>query len=79
MGIIEILIFLVVLLIVVPPERLPEIMRALGKILRELRLASNTVMREISGVLDEPPAYMSQRPPIPPKQEQLTPPPSDKT
>ncbi|MGH7917103.1 MAG: Sec-independent protein translocase subunit TatA/TatB [Candidatus Binataceae bacterium] len=79
MGIVEILILLVVLLIVVPPEHLPEIMRSLGKILRELRLASNTVMRELSGTLDEPPPYLSQRPSTPPKPEQLTPPPSDKT
>jgi Sec-independent protein translocase protein TatA len=40
--------------IVVPPERLPEVMRAAGKVLRELRLASNTVMRELTSALDEP-------------------------
>ena len=61
MGIVEILLFLIVALIVIPPERLPEVMRAVGKILRELRLASNTVVRELSGALDDPP-YMGDRP-----------------
>lgn len=44
---------LVVALIVIPPENLPEVMRAAGKILRELRLASNMVMRELGGALDQ--------------------------
>jgi Sec-independent protein translocase protein TatA len=56
----EILLFLVVALIVIPPERLPEVMRAAGKILRELRLASNTVLRELSGAIEDPP-YMADR------------------
>jgi len=51
---------LVVALIVIPPDRLPEVMRAVGKILRELRLASNTILRELSGAIEEPP-YMSGR------------------
>ena len=37
------------------PERLPEVMRTVGKILRELRLASNTVLHELTDVLEEPP------------------------
>jgi Sec-independent protein translocase protein TatA len=45
---------LVVALIVIPPDRLPEVMRAMGKILRELRLASNTIVRELSGAIDDP-------------------------
>jgi Sec-independent protein translocase protein TatA len=62
LGIAEIIIFLVIALIVIPPEHLPEVMRTVGKILRELRLASNTVLREISGAIDEP----YSRPPLPP-------------
>ena len=31
-------------------------MRTVGKILRELRLASNTVLHELTDVLEEPPA-----------------------
>ena len=50
-----------VALIVIPPDRLPEVMRALGKILRELRLASNTIVRELSGAIEDP-SYMVDRP-----------------
>ncbi len=54
MGIVEIIVILAVALIVIPPENLPDVMRATGKILRELRLASNMVVRELGGVLDQP-------------------------
>jgi Tat protein translocase TatB subunit len=54
MGISELIVVLVVALIVIPPEKLPEVMRTLGKILRELRLASNTVVRELTEVVDDP-------------------------
>jgi Tat protein translocase TatB subunit len=49
----EILLILAVALIVLGPERLPEVMKAAGKIMRELRLASNTVLREMSDVLED--------------------------
>ena len=52
----EIALILAIALIVVGPERLPEVMRTVGKILRELRLASNTVLHELTDVLEEPPA-----------------------
>jgi Sec-independent protein translocase protein TatA len=52
---------LVLIIIVVPPERLPEVMRTAGKVLRELRLASNTVMHELTSALDD-----SYSPPSPP-------------
>lgn len=55
MDLFEIVIILAVALIVVGPERLPEVMRTVGKILRELRLASNTVLHELTDVLEEPP------------------------
>ena len=61
MGILEIFLVLLVALVVIPPDDLPQVMRAAGKILRELRLASNTVMREIGGALDEPPAHLMQQ------------------
>jgi Tat protein translocase TatB subunit len=53
-GITELLVVLVVALIVIPPEKLPEVMRTAGKILRELRLASNTVVRELTEAVDDP-------------------------
>jgi len=62
-DIFEIALILAIALIVVGPERLPEVMRTVGKILRELRLASNTVLHELTDVLDEPPANT----PAPPK------------
>jgi len=54
LGIVEIIVILAVALIVIPPENLPDVMRATGKILRELRLASNMVVRELGGALDQP-------------------------
>ncbi|MGH7924396.1 MAG: Sec-independent protein translocase subunit TatA/TatB [Candidatus Binatus sp.] len=54
MDLFEIVLILAVALIVVGPERLPEVMRTAGKILRELRLASNTVLHELTDVLEEP-------------------------
>jgi Sec-independent protein translocase protein TatA len=61
LSIVEILLLLIVALIVIPPERLPEVMRAAGKILRELRLASNTIVRELSGSIEDT-RYISDRP-----------------
>lgn len=52
----EIAIVLAIALVVLGPERLPEVLRTVGKILRELRAASNTVMRELSDVLEEQPS-----------------------
>ena len=54
LSILEIFLVLLVALIVIPPDRLPEVMRAVGKILRELRLASNTIVRELSGAIEDP-------------------------
>jgi Sec-independent protein translocase protein TatA len=59
LSIVEILLLLVVALIVIPPDQLPEVMRTVGKILRELRLASNTVLRELSGTAEDP-NYMDE-------------------
>ncbi|MBF6559644.1 MAG: twin-arginine translocase TatA/TatE family subunit [Candidatus Binataceae bacterium] len=57
----EIIVILVIALIVIPPDNLPDVMRGVGKILRELRLASNMVVRELSGVIDEPAAARPAR------------------
>ncbi len=72
LGILEIFLVLLVALVVIPPDDLPQVMRAAGKILRELRLASNTVMREIGGALDEPPAHLMQQR-TPPEHHTATP------
>jgi Sec-independent protein translocase protein TatA len=62
----EIALILAIALIVIGPERLPEVMRTVGKVLRELRLASNTILHELTDVLDEPPAKVH---PLAPKSE----------
>ena len=63
MGIFEIILFLVIALIVIPPDDLPQVMRTAGKVMRELRLASNTVMREMASALgdDSPPNLLPPR------------------
>jgi len=69
LGVFEIILFLIVALIVIPPDHLPEVMRAVGKILRELRLASNTVVRELSGALEDPYYVHEQQISTPPPTE----------
>ncbi|HYK64147.1 MAG TPA: twin-arginine translocase TatA/TatE family subunit [Patescibacteria group bacterium] len=65
MDLFEIVIILAVALIVIGPERLPEVLRTTGKILRELRLASNTVLHELTDVMEEPPARPAVKIPPP--------------
>jgi TatA/E family protein of Tat protein translocase len=75
----EIILILAVALIVIGPERLPEVMRAVGKVMRELRLASNTVLHELTEGLDEPAPKV--RPPAPTTEKPAAPPaePPEKT
>ena len=54
MNIVEIVVVLALALIVLGPERLPEVLRTVGKVMRELRLASNTVINELTETLEEP-------------------------
>ncbi len=82
-GISELIVVLVVALIIIPPEELPEVMRTVGKILRELRLASNTVVRELTEAVDDPfglrqPPAAIAKPPItkPPPATSSSPPPA---
>jgi len=55
-DIFEILLILVVALIVIPPDQLPAVMQTVGKVLRELRSASNELMREIADSIEDRPA-----------------------
>jgi Tat protein translocase TatB subunit len=55
MDLFEIALVLAIALIVLGPERLPEVLRVTAKLLRELRIASNTVMRELTEAIDEEP------------------------
>jgi Sec-independent protein translocase protein TatA len=64
LSILEIGIILVVALVVIGPEKLPEVLVALGRLMRELRLASNTVLRELTSTADDVPAALRPyRPP----------------
>jgi Tat protein translocase TatB subunit len=54
LNIVEIVVVLAIALIVLGPERLPEVLRVTGKLMRELRLASNTVINELTESLEEP-------------------------
>jgi Sec-independent protein translocase protein TatA len=72
LGIFEIILILAVALIVIPTDQLPQVMRSAGKVLRELRLASNTVMREISGAISDEPPYNL----LPPRFDDTPPPPA---
>jgi Tat protein translocase TatB subunit len=84
LNIFEILLLLAVALIVVGPERLPEVLQTVGKVLRELRSASNTVMRELTEVAEEPRRTLRQLDPfqtgdpnlMKPKDQPAEPPPS---
>lgn len=59
----ELLVILVIALLVVGPQRLPELGRSIGRGLRELRKAQDEVKRTISVNLDdEPPNGSSRRP-----------------
>lgn len=73
MSIVEIGIVLIVALIVIGPEKLPEVLVTVGRLMRELRLASNTVMRELTSTTDDMPDVLKPyRPPNP----ELAPPPT---
>jgi Sec-independent protein translocase protein TatA len=54
LNIFEIVLLLALALIVVGPDRLPEVLQVVAKVLRELRMASNSVMRELTEVTEEP-------------------------
>jgi sec-independent protein translocase protein TatB len=66
-GISEIIVIAIIALIVLGPEKLPEVMVAVGRVMRELRAASNSVMREIHADFEEPPPVLMrrERPPAP--------------
>jgi len=56
---------LAIALVVIGPEQMPVVLRALAKIIRELRAATNEAMRELSDALEEdvPPQPGPKSPP----------------
>ncbi|HEY6394211.1 MAG TPA: twin-arginine translocase TatA/TatE family subunit [Candidatus Binataceae bacterium] len=88
MNLFEIIVILAVALMVLGPERLPEVLQMVGKVLRELRSASNTVLRELTEAIEEQPARTTRPVPAPPETTKpaasaadasLIEPPTDKT
>jgi Tat protein translocase TatB subunit len=79
LGLFEIIIILAVALIVLGPERMPEVIRLAVQILREVRTAAHEAMREITDAIEQenPPAPHDPEPP-PPAVEYPPAPPSDK-
>jgi sec-independent protein translocase protein TatB len=67
LNIVEILVVLAIALIVLGPERLPEVLRLAGKVMRELRLASNTIINELTETLEEPRRTMRELDPFKPE------------
>jgi Tat protein translocase TatB subunit len=53
LGLFEIIIILAVALIVLGPERMPEVVRLAVQILREVRTAANEAMREITEAMEQ--------------------------
>jgi Tat protein translocase TatB subunit len=80
LGLFEIIIILAVALIVLGPERMPEVIRLVVQIIREVRTAANEAMREITEAIEQetPPTPKDQdhRPALPIEYQPATP--SDK-
>jgi len=74
LSILEIGIVLLVALVVIGPEKLPDVLVAVGRVMRELRLASNTVMRELTSTADDLPEVLR-----PYRSPDATPPPPTRT
>jgi Tat protein translocase TatB subunit len=53
LGLFEIIIILAVALIVLGPERMPEVIRMAVQVLREVRTAANEAMREITEAMEQ--------------------------
>ncbi len=75
----EIIVLLAIALIVLGPERMPEMVRAAAKVLRELRSASNMVMRELSEGLDDDLTTMRPARRVEPEPPKPVDPPTEKT
>jgi sec-independent protein translocase protein TatB len=77
LGLFEIIIILAVALIVLGPERMPEVIRLVVRIVREVRTAANEAMREITEAMEQevPPAQQQTEHPPPPLEIQPSAPP----
>jgi sec-independent protein translocase protein TatB len=77
LGLFEIIIVLVVALIVLGPERMPEVVRLAMQVIREVRTAASEAMREITEAMEQetPPRDTPPQDPPGPTDFQPGPPP----
>lgn len=61
----EILVVLVVALIVLGPNRLPDAARSVGKAMAEFRKVTSGLQAEVRDAFAEPPSYSNPPPPAP--------------
>jgi len=59
-------VILAIALVVIGPEQMPTVLRAVAKIIRELRAVTNEAMRELTEALEEEEASPKPRPKLPP-------------
>ncbi|SRR5579883_2363727 len=80
LGFFEIIIILAVALVVLGPERMPEVIRMAVRIVREVRTAANEAMREITEAIEQesPPAQPPPEHPPPPEFQPVPPPDKDR-
>jgi Sec-independent protein translocase protein TatA len=72
-------VILTIALVVIGPEQMPTVLRAVAKIIREVRAATNEAMRELSEALEEDessPPKVNQPPRRPPNPSE---PPADQS
>jgi Sec-independent protein translocase protein TatA len=74
LSIVEIVVLLALALIVLGPEQLPEVLKTAGKVLHELRSASNTLLRELTDVMEEPRRTLRELDPLKPEDKPAEPP-----
>jgi Tat protein translocase TatB subunit len=79
LGLFEIIIVLAVALIVLGPERMPEVVRMAMQIIREVRTAANEAMREITEAMEENPPKDTHSEDLPRPADFQPGPPSDKS
>jgi sec-independent protein translocase protein TatB len=80
-GLLEILVILIIALVFIGPDQLPEVARVLGRLLNELKRTTDSLKREFDNNISSndhihrPPPPTAQMPPAsPPPAEQQRPP-----
>lgn len=59
----------IILIIVIPPEKLPEVMRNIGRVLNDLRRSTSGVFDELKKEAEIRPSDLLKHKPMPPPQQ----------